>query len=421
MRRDRLHVQAVLVALALTMGTSEARAQEVPRPPLVVLVDPDLSMDPGVRSTTSLARVVFRYDEVVRGGVDGDSTEARVLGATGRSLKVALIDAPLAMTAVTFAHEVFGHGSRAREQGLPVSYAFGVPEPYRTLLGQDDALAGEARFGQQAQVDQNFALVSSGIEADYRTAYWINRDLVENGGWTHYGDMLMYAAARLSYASSLLSPADHREPSNDVSNYVGLLQRRFNRWTAEDRGSIESGLRTAYAWNLLDPTLLFAGYAVIEHIAQGTRRVRAPLPSVRDVAFLPWPSFALSPFGAEHGMTLFLSRDDLVIDVEGRVGTSGLASYGGGGIHASGLELADFIRARVGIDAWTQPELLLDDRNVFDRPNRVGANVATEGTFALSRSAGLVMAVAYKSKGFLPGRPLDRGLYGYAGWSWSGW
>ena len=383
-----------------------------------MLADPDLSMDPGVRSTTSLARLLYRYDEVIRGEEQDAAIDQRVLGATSRSLKVAFIDLPLAMAVVTFSHEVFGHGGRAREQGLSASYQLGLVEPYRTIFGQD-SLAGEASFDRQNQVDRDLALVTGGIEADYRTAYWINRDLVQCNGWTHYGDMLMYAVARLSYATSLLSPADHDASSNDVNNYVSLLQRRFNRWTPEQRRSIESGLSTAYAWNLVDPTLLFAGYALIEHVVHGTRRMQAPLPSAGDVEFLPWPSFALSPFGAEHAMTLFLAHDTTVFDLEGRVGTSGLASYGGAGFHVSGLRLTRFAQGRVDADVWTQPEILLEERNVFERPNRLGGNVAVEGTFSLSPSTGLVMALAYKTRGFLPGRPLDRGLYGYFGLTWA--
>ena len=383
------------------------------------MADPDLSMDPGARTTISLARILYRYDEVLRGEPMAQPTEDRTLGVVGRSLKVVFLDAPIAAAVVTFQHEVFGHGGRAREQGLSPSYQFRLVEPYRTLFGQDGALAGEAFFERQGQVDRDIALVAAGIEADYRTAYWINRDLVQRGGWTHYGDMLMYAAARLSYVFSLLSPADHEDPSDDVNNYVGQLQRRFNRWTDAEKTSIESRLRTAYLWNLLDPTLLFAGYATVDHVAQGTRGTRAPMPSVHGVTFLPWPSFALSPFGAEHGLTLFLERDGTVVDIEGRLGSSGLAAYGGGGIHASGVEVGDFVKVGATVDAWTQPEMLFYDRNVFERPNRVGASVGTEGTFALSSSTGFIMSLSYKSRGFLPGRPLDRGLYGYAGLSWS--
>jgi hypothetical protein len=321
--------------------------------------------------------------------------------------------------ALTFSHEVFGHGARSREQGLETTYHFRLVQPYRSFFGESAAMTGEARFGRQGQEDRDLALVTGGIESDFRAAHWLAHDLVLHRG-AHYGDMIMYAAARLSYASSLLDPASASDPSDDVGNYVGLLQRRFNRWTDVDRRAIESRLRTAYLWNLADPTLFFAGYAVIlGHVVEGRRWVAAPLPTAWGVTFLPRTSFALSPFGAEHALDLTLAHPKLTIDLQGRVGSSGLASHGGAGVRLSGLQPFPFLRWSSHVDLWTQPEILWKERNVFDRPNRLGGNIGTEGVFSLSPSTGFVLALAYKTSGYLPARPLHRGLYGYTGLSWS--
>jgi hypothetical protein len=403
-------------AIVVSLTPLAAASERDPHADLVFLVDPDLSMDPGVRTTTSIARTLYRYDDALR---PWDEDQDAPVGIAGRSLKVLLLDAPLASLALTFGHEVYGHGARAREQGLSPTYQFRLVQPYATLFGQHDVFSGEATFDRQGQEDRDLALVTGGIEADYRAAFWLTHDLVQHGG-AHYGDMLLYAAARLSYATTLLGPGGQREPSNDVHNYVDLLQTRFNRWTQKDKDWIESRLSTAYAWNLLDPTLLFALYAVaVNHVVHGQRWTHAPLPTIGDVRFLPWPSVYLSPFGVEHQLDLFLGSDGVVVDTYGRVGSSRLASSAGAGMRVSGLKPTPFLRWGAHVDAWSQPETLTQERNVFDRPQRPGGNVGTEGTFALSPATGFVLGVGYKTRGYLPARPMDSGLHGYAGLRWS--
>ncbi len=405
-----------VIAFVVSLTTLVSGGERDHHADRVFLIDPDLSMDPGVRTTTSLARTLYRYDDVLHGEEHDQDAPAAI---AGRSLKVLLLDAPLASVAVIFSHEVYGHGARAREQGLSPTYQFRLVQPYATLFGQHDVLVGEATFERQGQEDRDLALVTGGIEADYRTAYWLTHDLVQHSG-AHYGDLLLYATARLSYAATLLNPGGPREPSNDVHNYVGLLQTRFNRWTQKDKERIESRLSTAYVWNLLDPMLLFAAYAVVvDHVGHGRRWTHAPLPSVGEVRFLPWSSVTLGPFGLEHQLDLFLQSDGVVLDAYGRIGSSRLASSTGAGLRVSGLEPTPFLQWDAHIDAWSQPETLTQERNAFERPQRLGGNIGTETTFALSPTTGFVLAVAYKTRGHLPGRPLGNGMHSYAGLRWS--
>ena len=387
---------------------------------LEFVADPAVSTDPGVLTSLSLSRILFRYDDALRGPGDAhESTVAeRAEGVAGRAAKVLFIDAPLAATMMTISHELFGHGARAREQGLDPTFSFRLVEPYRTILGQGDGFLGEARFERAGQSDRDLPLVFGGIEADYRAAYFLQRRFIQQRGWVHYGDMLLYAAARLSYASSLLNPGGPTEADNDVRNYVQELQKRFNRWGDRDRESIEGQLRTAYVWNLLDPTLAYALYAVTwEHIVHGRRMSQAPLPSVGDTVFYPWKRFNLTPFGAEHYLELFVLRDGVLLDVYGRAGSSRLAAYHGGGARVRGLEVAPRLSVGAGVDAWVQPETLLHDRGVFDRELQTGGNVEGEGVVALTDRLGFTVKLAYKTRGYLAGQPLDEGAYGYAGFT----
>jgi hypothetical protein len=413
----------MLLCSGLTAGwafSSWVEASEgVLRPDLVVLADPDGSMEPGVRSTLSLARLLYRYDGVMGDLSLADTESIDVARMAGRSAKVVFIDAPLAFFSVTFGHEVFGHGARAREQGLTSSYRFHLVQPYSSLFGQHDEFAGEAYWGHPNQVDRDIALVTGGIEADYRMAYWIVHDLMRYGG-ASYGDLLMYMAARASYASSFFQPQKATDERDDVHQYVGLLQTRFNRWTDTERDSIASRLSTAYGWNWVDPMMIFAIHGLlVDHLGHGRRWSATPLPSVGSVHFLPWTSVNASPWGMEHQLDVFMQRDGVVVDVYGRVGSSRLAASAGGGVRVSGAKPASFLGWSAHVDGWYQPETLLSERNVFERPSTIGGNIGTETDFSLGSSVGLVLSAAYKTRGYLPARPLERGLYGYAGLRWT--
>ncbi|HQK19099.1 MAG TPA: hypothetical protein PLJ27_16685, partial [Polyangiaceae bacterium] len=90
----------MLLCSGLTAGwafSSWVEASEgVLRPDLVVLADPDGSMEPGVRSTLSLARLLYRYDGVMGDLSLADTESIDVARMAGRSAKVVFIDAPLA-------------------------------------------------------------------------------------------------------------------------------------------------------------------------------------------------------------------------------------------------------------------------------------------------------------------------------------
>ncbi|MDB4997492.1 MAG: hypothetical protein JWM74_4924 [Myxococcaceae bacterium] len=427
MHADRLGVVRLFAAIAVTLSSAVAHAAgpASPATDLVLVADPELGMEGGVRSVDSVIRVVLRYDEVMPTFIrlDEKRPNEKVAAVVARLLQTAAIDFPIAELLSTFTHEVYGHGARGREFGRAPVYSFSLPASYSWLLAPDDhsSHSGTTDFtsGRGGQVDQALPGNFGGIEANLTASHWMTTRIVANDGNAHHGELLAYMAKTV-YADSVYGHKIDRlggtDAGNDVSNYVTNLQDRFNRVSAADRVSIASHLRTAYAWNLLDPTLLFAAWSTVRFVALGDRASTLPMPRAYGIAMYPSTRFALSPFGAEHYLDLFFAKNGVVANVYGRAGSSGLATYDGLGVRVLGWEP---LPGRLGLggelDVWTQPETLLVERNVYERTQILGANVAAHATLYLGERFGITGKLALKSRGYLMSEPIAGGPYGYLG------
>jgi len=404
-------VRVSVLAAAFVLFATTAEARE----PLVFVADPKLGMETTVRTTDSVSRVVFRYEELLP-----DADVPRGVAVIGRGLKLVLFDEPLAEVTVAVAHEVGGHGSRARELNLKPTYLFYLPGVYRKLFAPaDDTQAGAfTEYLTTDPVEGDRAVIGTmgGLEANYVHAWWINARIVRAGGDVHHDDLLVYAASRLTYFDSFFaSPSDERQ-LNDIGSYVSELQDRSNLWRAEDRHRIYGRLRAAYLWNLFDPTLLWSVYGgVVAPVFQGKRETHMPLPEIDGTTLFLSPRFVLGPFGAENALDVFLARDGRLLDVYARVGTTGLGDSWGVGARALGIRAGDRTTLGGELDLWRQPEILLDERSAYARPYRLGMNA---GAYADVRVAGLVGVtgkLAAKTPGFVMGQPIGGGLHGYLG------
>ena len=226
------------------------------------------------------------------------------------------------------------------------------------------------------------------MESDYLTAFWTNVHIVRNQGWVGHTDLLLYWATRNTYRSSFFASGlayagargDFRA-GDDIYNYVTRLQDRFDRFRPQDRTTIATRLQTAYAWNFVDPTLLYALYALyvlygtfVGYLWKEESYSRMPLPKVGNTTFYPETRFNLSPFGAEHYLDVLFGRDGAVLDVYGRIGSSGLASYSGVGARLVGAQVTKRVFVGGELDVWNQPEIASDARGYYDRENRFGWN-----------------------------------------------
>lgn len=449
MSRERRVLAAVAQALALYLLPIPSFAQTTQRPfdaphaeqppphdPYVFVAGPKLGVEPSVRTIDSLGRLLFRYEEVLPfREVPEVGFANKALCVIGRSLKLFFLDEPIAELTALASHEVGGHGARGRELGYRSTFLFYLPGIYRLLFASED---GQEAGAYTTYLDagpiegtKNSMTTLGGLEANHVQAWWINARIASQQGWVHHGDLLTYLASKLSYANTFLSTSTERAgapSSNDVNAYVTSLQELSNGWRAEARRRIARRLTAGYLWNLADPMLFYSVYGVaVSSLYRGERVSQVPLPRLGQWHIFPSPRFGLTPFGAEQGLDVFLSPREgaTVLDLYARVGTSGLASYWGGGLRVLGSEIVSrHVPLGLELDVWRQPELLLDERGVFDRPSRMGTNV---GLFADLRvfggerrgdpRLGLAAKLAAKTPGFVPGQPLAGGPHGYVGLS----
>lgn len=415
-------------ALAMLLGTTTARADDraaekaLPTE-IVVVADPKLSMDTGILSIRSLGLFAFQYERALPAAdIQGSPRATFTVNLLGRLLEEVFIAGPLVEAETGGIHEIFGHGARGRELGLGPVYQFSLPEPYRAIFSPDDH-AEHSAFTQFSathppEQDRDLATTFAGIEANLRTSYVIESDMVKHDGFVHHADLLAYLG-KLVYSSSVY---DSRvlsrtgfDSGNDVSSYVTLLAERFNRYRPDDRVAVAKRLQTAYIWNFMDPTLALAVYGAARRVVMGDRYVQAPLPHLFGAAVYAAPRFNLSPFGAEHYVDVFAAKGGALLDVYGRVGSSGLASYTGGGAHLTDVAVSSRVRLGAEVDVWSQPETLLAVRNAYVRPQIFGASGGVTGAIAIAAGFGMLGKLAYKSAGYLQGQPLDEGAYGYVG------
>jgi hypothetical protein len=439
-----LSAGALAIALSCAVeGIARAQTEKptTPRAPLVFVYDPKLGMEAGIRSADSLGRILFRYDEAIPRFIDWN--EKTVLGAAGaivgRTLQYALVDDALASIETVIIHEVFGHGARARAFGQEVKFDFPLPGYYCVVLPSGDNCTAHTQVTTSTGArDHDLAVDMGGVEANLLTGYWIDMRIMQSGGWVHQGDLLVYFASKTTYMHSFLSTkldiaGGLETPSDDIDRYVTLLQDRFNLPRPEDRHRISSRLRTAYLWNLADPMLLYSFYGVTYRgIGRGERITRVPFPTIGDTMFYAAPRFNLTPFGAEHYVDVFLGRrsrsaerggsgeregEASVLSVYGRAGSSGLASYTGAGARVMGVRVHDRLAVGGELDVWSQPEVLVEERNVYERPQIRGMNVGASVDIRVIDRVGITGKLAYKTRGYLAGQPLDDGPYGYFGLS----
>ncbi|HLL84054.1 MAG TPA: hypothetical protein VK420_15420, partial [Longimicrobium sp.] len=206
--------------------------------------------------------------------------------------------------------------------------------------------------------------------------------------------------------------------SNDLDAYVRGLMGRYNLYREEDRLAMARRVERAYLWNLTDPAFWQAAYHLaVTYLFHGSRWARLAGFDVAGFRLFPGTRFALSPFGPEHTLELTAARDGTSYGLYVRAGATGPAGYGGGGLQVLGQPVVPGVQLGGTLDIWSQPELLLNHRYVFDPPQHAGAAASLYVNARVHGVLGVEAKLALKTKGYLPGQPLGAGPYGYLGLS----
>jgi hypothetical protein len=413
---------ALVVAL-IALAAPRSSAASEPSEPLTFAIGFRGGQQPGLLTLDSAWRAVRLYEPRFPGVLDAP----RPLAIAERLAVIALVDVPLGEIVGSFQHELFGHGARGRELGFATSSQFIVPRPYIWVLGETSAHASTSipRLGA-ASLDVRAAVNAAGIEANYAHGTMIARRAFRAGAWQGRGDALVYIGNRLVYSPSFFrsskpsggalnafTPVDP-ESGDDVALYASVLEQQARRRGVRSIDAL-ARLRVAYLWNFFDPMLVSAFFATARFVVSGEERALLLAPQIGTTVVLPHPTFALTPFGPEHGVGVWLKRRELVAELDVRGGAFGGARYGSA---ASRIE----VRATPAVtlagwaELWNQPRLVFDAGP--EGTARWGGAIGVASAWEFYAPFGVAASVGAKTSGYTEATPLGPGLYGWAGLRW---
>lgn len=320
-------------------------------------------------------------------------------------------------------HEVFGHGSRAREFNLDPEYGFGLDFSGWTSVRKDP----ESNL-------QNILLATGGTEADSLLAQRILRDLYTGNG-TDGSKVPLMLLTKVDFSLyCLITPdpsdapddfSEEYENGNDIAYY--LVSRQAQRrqgdpaqvWNNEysiDYRDPElhdnyDEVRAAAIWNLVDPAALASlyGYAV-DHVARGRTQVRPPvIPLGGGFGVTAGTRAFIGPEEVSRFLDLYVITPGPLVNVYARdLSNPSETSLGwGGGLY--GIPLGPRVTLSVAGDVWQVPE---SAEGLYEGS---GWNAVGELNALLFRNWGIACKAGAKSEGFFPGTPVESGVYGGGG------
>jgi hypothetical protein len=326
---------------------------------------------------------------------------------------------PVAAAILLVQHEVGGHGGRGREFGLGPSYGFGID------------FSGYTSTERAPRTNEELMLLASGgTEADQVLARRIFLDLLRPEGADGAKIPLAFMAKLdlTLYVASAPRPrpgdgdgdfTDEAESGNDIAIYlVGRQSQRLGASAADVWNNaypidftdplLEDNwddARLTAAWNLLDPSLVAAVFAWFrDHVLGGEDRVRPPMLRVGNAGLSLGTRGALGPQSVSRSLDVYAATDRGIFTVYLRdLDSSVDRTFGlGAGVH--GLRLG-----RIGLglcaDVWDEPE---SPEGLYEGS---GWNAAAEVDALLSDRWGISAKLGSKSDGFLPGLPIEDGIY----------
>jgi len=188
--------------------------------------------------------------------------------------ELVLLDGALVNFFLTFQHEVFGHGARAREDGQSPQFRFAVPAPCNFLLDPRTRFGGFAELDRSGFVDRDVPMTFGGIESETFMTHLLAVRALSRDGVLHYSEQLSYLVGRLSYVTRLVDPAvfGARTDGSDPDSYALEVMNRFNQFGDASQRSVSDGLRRAWATQFLDPVFwLCAKQLFVDSLWRGDR------------------------------------------------------------------------------------------------------------------------------------------------------
>lgn len=269
-------------------------------------------------------------------------------GGTGMAARIAKapLDLGVAWTTTLAGHEL-GHFEAAWLAGADkVSWAK-ADGPY--AFGRITEVASEDWSRMSAAGRQAFH--AGGTMATQAAGAALRASIFERGeaDWSQWPLMFFRKLDMTAYGLTAPKPsqAGALDGANDMTSYARLYGERSGRGGDAVHGDIVRGA----VWNMLDPMGLYSAYGYLgRYVIGGERTQQVPGVELGGRTWMAGTGFWLSEVGARYSMTV-LSRGKKGDVIETTAST-------GEGQPAAAVRWSDDIgggvRARLGVDAWSQ-------------------------------------------------------------------
>jgi len=357
--------------------------------PVGLIFDRHFSPYTGAEMATTLLRGYEWLDDKLIPSTTGDTSFSMILGRTGK----ALVELVLFDFLTTFQHEVFGHGFRAREFGVPV-HRYEV-----TFFSGGTTYLDGFRFNSLS-LNEQIAINAGGVEANNIMAKrvrdrWLNTGRMDNREALFY---LLNEFEQTYYIGSTKSKSPGINDGHDIFNYVQDINRWFGRPVLTT-----SQLRRKTRVDYLNPYFFYSLFSIGQYVFDGTQTMEYPMFHIGDYHYLPAMHLVLAPYGTEYNFLNFIRCGERVYQANIRFGeTGGQHSYGLA-LEATKLMTTDLIDLDGKLDVWYQPKMF-----TFRATNshKAGAALSMIGHLRFGQSAELIGQLGYKTTGFMLGEEL---------------
>lgn len=230
-------------------------------------------------------------------------------------------------------------------------------------------------------------------------------------GRMHYREALHFLhneADGLQYI--LFADPDRLVAGHDIVDYLRLLNDRYGH--ADDPRLTLDDLRRQTLVTLVNPLTGLALYTLLgSYLIRGEGSGAVPMIHLGgDTRMLPLLRYGLTPFGPEYGLAAVAGGAGRSLRLYGRVGDGRFERSWGVGARVHGLVRSEAVTVGGSVDVWQQPGFHAGGPKLEWREGGMGWGAdASLAWYPAGPRLGAYGRIGYKTAGFVPGEPLDRG------------
>jgi hypothetical protein len=299
----------------------------------------------------------------------------------------------------TIQHEVFGHGYRLREFGMWAEY-------YVDLYG------GSTYYYKnqynQLNPNQQAAMNSGGLEAETVLGQqifnnWLESESIDNRDTVFYYES---QTSQIFYVYRTPTNLAYASVGNDIASYI----KSVNTWHQNPNAVTIGKMRKNILWDLLDPALYNGIYgALVSYVIQGQLTEKLYMFELANYKYLPSARTLLAPWGLEYQIKNYIKTPkEQTIQVNLRYGNTATKKSYGLDLYINRLWTYKNFTFGNKLSLWNQPKLGM--QSALQANNTWGIADYFTLDYQYNQILSLYSEIGYKTSGYIPGNPLEKGI-----------